>query len=431
MAKFRFTDGALRSLKPEVGRPRIDYDTGDVRGFAIQTTPKGTKTFLLVYVAKATGFERRMVLGEFGPPPKLSLTAGRKKAISARAKVNSGSDPWLEDTVGREERQAAKVRSAATLQALLMAYVKHLENAGKPSASEVAASIKRNLFDPFPKLARLPADEVTSDSVMPVFHRLTKAGKWRAAEKLAVYLRAAYNAAKASRTDAAGHVFAGFLIRTNPLQELKASRPKETADAAAGHAVERKWALTVAQLQAYWERLRAIQTPQGALLRFHLLTGGQRMEQLSRLVARDLDAKAGTITLWDTKGRRQKAREHRLPLLTEARAALDDLSPKATGPHLFSVSGGAAPAVPHTLAAAMREISTEMVKSGEIDRPLTPGAIRRTVETVLADNDVSKDIRAKLLSHGVSGVQDRHYDAGDYLKQKRIALEKLRSLLEA
>ena len=73
MAKFRFTDRALRELQPEPGRPRIDYDDGDIRGFAIQTTPKGTKTFLLVYVAKATGQERRMVLGEFGAEPNSTV----------------------------------------------------------------------------------------------------------------------------------------------------------------------------------------------------------------------------------------------------------------------------------------------------------------------------------------------------------------------
>lgn len=48
--------------------------------------------------------------------------------------------------------------------------------------------------------------------------------------------------------------------------------------------------------------------------------------------------------------------------------------------------------------------------------------IRRTVETMLASLGVNKDIRAQLLSHGISGVQAAHYDRHDYIDEKRTAL---------
>jgi hypothetical protein len=432
MAKFRFDDKTIRALEPPAEGNRIDYDVpatsgkGEfVRGFAIRTTRAGTKTFLLVYVTK-TGRERRHKIGDLGP---YTVTTAREAARKLRALVDAGADPFAEVQESRAADLAERARAVATLGSLLAAYVQQLTDAGKPSATEVGASIERNLTVPFPKIAGLPADRVSVDDVMPVFHRLTKSGKWRAAEKLAVYLRAAFTAAKSARTDAAGFAFKGFGIRVNPLADLRVSRPKSNASTAADVAQERKWALSVPQLQAYWKRLQTLQTAQGAMLRFHLLTGGQRMEQLSRLNERD--RKADTVTLWDTKGRRTQARAHVLPILPDVEAALLAMRPdKKTGPYLFTVSGGAAPAVPHTLAAAMRDVSAAMLEVGEIDRRLTPGAIRRTVETLLADNGVSKDIRAQLLSHGVSGVQDRHYDAGEYLRQKREALQALRNLLE-
>jgi hypothetical protein len=40
----------------------------------------------------------------------------------------------------------------------------------------------------------------------------------------------------------------------------------------------------------------------------------------------------------------------------------------------------------------------------------------------LARLKISKDIRAQLLSHGLGGVQDRHYDQHTYLDEKRLAL---------
>ena len=50
--------------------------------------------------------------------------------------------------------------------------------------------------------------------------------------------------------------------------------------------------------------------------------------------------------------------------------------------------------------------------------------LRRTCETMLAAMGVSKDIRAQLQSHGLSGVQQRHYNRHEYMLEKRAALEK-------
>ena len=48
--------------------------------------------------------------------------------------------------------------------------------------------------------------------------------------------------------------------------------------------------------------------------------------------------------------------------------------------------------------------------------------IRRTCETMLAGMGISKDSRAQLLSHGLSGVQAAHYDRHSYTNEKRTAL---------
>lgn len=423
--KIPCTEAAIRALPPATGLHRIDYLQGDVRGFAIQTTYTGSKRFLLVYVAKESGRERRMVLGEFGPAPKLSASAARKRAEQVRSLVNLGRDPWLEAKQTRAAAEAAAGRKAATLEALLSAYAEHLRASGKASWREVTGSVDRNLVRPFPKLAKLEADTVTPDDVMPVFRRLTRAGKWRAAEKLAVYLRAAYNAAKAARLDAGGIAFDGLNIRSNPLLELKVTRPESGRESATSAA------LSDAELRAYWKAIARLDTPYGALLRFHLLTGGQRMEQLSRLTEADHDPEAGTVTLWDSKGRRKKPRRHVIPLIPDAADALADMRAlEPQGPHLFTVSAGAAPAVPHTLAAGMRDVSAQLVEQEKVSAPITPGTIRRTVETRLAAAKVPKDVRAQLQSHGLGGVQDRHYDRHDYLAEKREALEKLRELLD-
>ncbi len=70
------------------------------------------------------------------------------------------------------------------------------------------------------------------------------------------------------------------LLSGNPARELVTIE-------GANHARNR--ALNVAELQTYWQRVQALPNPHGALLRFHLLSGGQRIEQLARLKLADRD----------------------------------------------------------------------------------------------------------------------------------------------
>jgi hypothetical protein len=56
--------------------------------------------------------------------------------------------------------------------------------------------------------------------------------------------------------------------------------------------------------------------------------------------------------------------------------------------------------------------------------------VRSGVETLLAANDISREVRGHLQSHGMTGVQYRHYDGHDYMPHKRQALEVLMSAIE-
>jgi isopentenyl-diphosphate delta-isomerase len=57
--------------------------------------------------------------------------------------------------------------------------------------------------------------------------------------------------------------------------------------------------------------------------------------------------------------------------------------------------------------------------------------LRRTAETALARMGVSKDVRGQIQSHGLGGVQTRHYDRHDYMQEKTAALDAWVRYLEA
>jgi hypothetical protein len=80
-----------------------------------------------------------------------------------------------------------------------------------------------------------------------------------------------------------------------------------------------------------------------------------------------------------------------------------------------------------TLTHVVGNISAAMVEAREAREPFELRDIRRTAETMLG---VSKDIRAQLQSHGLGGVQGRHYDKHEYMDEKREALERWAAHLE-
>jgi hypothetical protein len=83
------------------------------------------------------------------------------------------------------------------------------------------------------------------------------------------------------------------------------------------------------------------------------------------------------------------------------------------------------------VTSAVTAISSKLVAAKAVSSPFTYGDLRRTAETTLAYLKVTKDIRAQLLSHGLGGVQHRHYDRHAYKDEKIAALLQLQDFLDS
>jgi integrase len=138
-----------------------------------------------------------------------------------------------------------------------------------------------------------------------------------------------------------------------------------------------------------------------------------------------VDLSAGVLTLFDGKGARQQPRVHVVPLTRPAleivRRRVDE-SRDLGGAPLFT-SDGRTTIRPETVSVVVAEISAEMVKAQEARESFGLRDLRRTAETMLASLGVPSDVRAHLQSHGLGGVQKRHYDRHEYALEKRSALE--------
>lgn len=314
-------------------------------------------------------------------------------------------------------KRADEVARRSTLRQLLDAYTAHLERLGKQAVGDARGIFNLHVYDAAPELAERRAAEIHVNEFVDLIGRLTEEGKGRTAAKLRSYLRAAYALAIKSKTDpAAPLALRAFGIEANPITSIGALSQFNRA---------RDRTLSAEELRPFLARLDKLpQSVKRDALTLCLLLGGQRPTQLLRARPVDADVSAGTLTLYDPKGSRQQPRPHVLPLTKRATAIVRRaVAVNAEAPYLFT-SDGKRGLRPETLSAAVAEIAADMVKAKEARERFELRDLRRTCETMLAALGVSSDVRAQLQSHGLGGVQQRHYDRHGYMLEKRAALEK-------
>lgn len=299
-----------------------------------------------------------------------------------------------------------------SLENLLTDYCDHLEQLGRPAHKDARSVFKKHVLQPWPKVAALPARDVTMEQIADMMRRSLELGKGRTANKLRSYVRAAYQTARAARSKASIPIrFKGYKITSNPAADTEPDESANKAD---------KRPLSAEQLRTYWQIVKDAPGFKGAVLRLHLLTGGQRIEQLVNL--KTADVTPDRITLFDSKGRPGKPpRPHTVPLIPAAAAALQVCKP--AGVFALSTDGG----VTHLSAITLSAWSVAAV--GDQIPDFQAKRIRSGVETLLASARISSEIRGRLQSHGISGVQARHYDGHDYMAEKRHALVALHKLV--
>lgn len=387
------------------------------------TRPNGTRDALPIGTYDATG-RKGFTLEQAGDKARELSKRYQSGDRELRAVLDAEErEAERQRREAEREAEAAQVRQSASLGALVTAYVANLKRQGKVSWREVESAARLHIREAWPALWAMPAEHVTPDDLLTIITRISDAGKLREAGKMRSYLRAAYGAAiKARRQASALPALRDLRLQSNPARDL------EPLEGGTGGTRER--ALSLSELRAYWRRLATLPGTDGALLRFHLLTGGQRVRQLSRLVTADFDADMQAIRLRDPKGKRKEPRIHVVPMIPAALQALKLMTAPNLGPHLFSVDGGESGASYFLIHTRIRGIVEAMAEAGELEKgPFTAGDVRRTVETRLAGAGISQGVRAQLQSHGLSGVQARHYDQHDYLAEKRAALETLYRLV--
>ncbi|MHB8914722.1 MAG: tyrosine-type recombinase/integrase [Thiobacillus sp.] len=317
-----------------------------------------------------------------------------------------------------------ETRGKYTLGKLLTAYVRFLRHTGKnKTASDVENIFKNHINIPFPDFVSSPARNLTGKQVAQILRRVVDAGHGRTAAKLRSYLRAGYALAARAENDATvPEELMGFDVETNPVASTASLSQFNKA---------KDRALSEFEMHHLWKRIHSDDSSAGLVMRLALLSGGQRCEQLLRIKLDDVNIDDCTIKLLDNKGRRIVSRIHIValgPLGIEYVKNLIERAKMLGCSWLFS-SDGKKPVTASTVGKGASALSAAMVAAGEAESVFQFADFRRSIETALARYGISKEIRAQLQSHGLGGIQDRHYDRHDYLIEKRKAIELVERLL--
>lgn len=414
-SKTRLTAGKVSTRTHEGHASQSFLWDTEVLGFALRFTkpskrnPNGGKTY--VFQGRFNGQTPRITIGDANV---WTLEDARAKARSFQIEIDNGNDPRevkaqsiASDVAIKKARAHAKkeqeLEGDLTLRALCKTYCDGLHAKGKrKSATDSLSAFNCHVFTT--AFADLPAKKITSKDISQIIRKVFESGKKRTAGILRNYLSATYNAAIKAPYDAqAPSAFLPFGITVNPVIVI----PSIPVNKGERH-------LSVAELRAYL--LALTDSPVDLLLKVHLYSGTQRIAQLARIKESDYKPAIGSIELLDAKGKRVKPREHLVPLAPKGMAIIESMR---KGRNKFFYSNA------REAGKRVSEISKTMgLESFDI------GDLRRTCETMLAEMGVSKTLRGRLLSHGIHGVQDEHYDKYQYLKEKFNTLTAWESKLD-
>jgi len=408
-AKQTLNKTNLDRMEATDGKRRIVWDTA-IQGYGVRIMPNGGKT--LFFQARFKGEVIRVTIGRY-TGVAASAEAGRKRATAINADMANGIDP-------RPERKEAE---AATFGDMMTGYVEMLEAKGKKSAGNVKTQIAADIEKKQRKIWSKRAAEIDLDDCVKIVATIKDKGKLRQADKIRSYIRSAFSEAIKAR----GNVNAPAKLRNMNIK----MNPARDMVKVEGSSQARTRALSLSEFQAYWSHVKEQPEPGRSIMMLHVLTGGQRMDQLARAGLHDIDNDTQTLTLLDFKGRRSEPRRHSIPLLPEARACIDRIT--GAGEYVFSCDGGISPINKKYIGERVDKIRDAMKEANELEGGhFTPGTIRATIETRLAAKPyrVSSDVLGQLLSHGMGGVQQRHYQHHNFHEEKLEALEMLQRMVE-
>ena len=379
MPTIRLTDRTIAALKSTPGG-QCDYFDRALPGFGVRVSPRGKKTFILLYRNQAKRL-RRQTLGRY---PLMSLATAREDAQAALRKATTGRDP------ATEQKEAQKAAVTQTFGALAQLYIEKHAMRKKRSWRSDARMIRRELDG----WRDRPVASLRRRDVIEILDGIVARGAPVLANRVLSLISKMLNFALGLDDWVEANVAAKL---SKPSAEQSRSRVLSAAE------IKTVWAhlsqpapddLDVNDAR-YWKLTRAA-------LQLRLITAQRGKEVLSMRWV-DVEGSWWTIPADVAKNKLP----HRVWLSAPALRALATLKGNGERDYVFKGVVG-----PRQRRGALEGLEVNDVR---------PHDFRRTAASMMASGGVPRLTISKILNHvetGVTAIYDRH----SYDPEKKAAL---------
>lgn len=438
MAARLLTARFCSGIKPVPGK-QISYPDTQVRGLELRVCGDGRKAWSLRY-RNREGKQKRLALGAF---PAVELVDARTAALLHLGKVAGGGDPVVEK---KREVEQARARALVTFDSLADAYLEACERGewqpkGKPQRPRTIADSRACHRRHVTKvIGALPVTEIRRTTVRQLLRDMVAKGIEAQTKRTHAFIRQVFAWAIAEFDDE--------VVKFNPAVGFSPI----------GRVKARSRVYNDGELRTLWNGLKTpealhlpgktgplkigMSRPMAIIVQLVAVTL-QRKFEVAGMHERELDFVART---WLVPGERTKNGWPQLVPLS--RLAIDLIEEAKRLRHESDEACGGKPSNEPRLIFPARNDPRLAVRSDSITHAmrkvvpalgltnLTVHDLRRTGSTALTSERlrVTPFIRSKVLGHrtdagGGASVSMLHYDANEYVVDKRDALERWAKLL--
>lgn len=283
---MRITKTLVDSIAPPPlksnGKPdQKFYRDSAIAGFGLRVTSGGVKSFIIE--KRINGKVKRVTLGRYG---NITVEQARKQAMAYLGEISTGNDPIAD----KKNKQKAKTT-------LLDAFDDYLKTR-KDLKDSTIHDYKRSINGPFKEWQNKALIDISKDMVELKHSTMGKTSKARANNAMRV-LRAVFNHAISKYEDDNGNP----IIQINPVDRLSQTR--------AWYKIKSRQTLIKAHQLSDWYAATMQVNNETTRDYLHLvLFTGLRRSEASRLQWNDIDFKAKTLIINETKNHQT----HELPL---------------------------------------------------------------------------------------------------------------------
>jgi len=372
------------------------------KGLYLRLSKGGTKTWYFAFRRKG-----KLYRNWYGKFPEKTCGAVAKLWEQDSDKLKVGINPVKEKQLESAELLEEEARESLTLSVLFHEHY-FPRYASKKKSARLDEHYFRHRIEPI--LGSKPADSITWQDVEQLASIRDK--QYNTARLTVSTLRKMYN--WAASPDSAEQPGGPILLDiSNPCRK---TRFRPITDREAPQNEPRP--LKSDELRALWNHLDDARSTD-RILKLQLLTGC-RVSEPSGMHESEIDREASE---WVLPGSRAKnGRTHIIPLTP---AMLELIGAPTKSGFVFEASRGKG----HTTESGVSQAMQRYLDLLEINLPrgTRTHALRDTFTTFAARLGIQRELRNRLTNHIDSSIDGRHYNAHDYLEEKRQALRKVGS----